>query len=85
MVDWSHLAVGNILAGSIHYLCEFLITGKDKMKKFFKYFCMENITQKKWLKEWIPIVAAARLAEGKLRIQIIIGDGLWYQRLRRMH
>jgi tRNA A-37 threonylcarbamoyl transferase component Bud32 len=66
IIDWSHLAVGNILADAAITYVNFIITGKDKMaESFLNIYCMENITQKKWLKEWIPIVAAARLAEGR--------------------
>lgn len=64
IIDWAHATQGNAGAdAATTYLSFWLANNNDLAEKYLDMYCTKTNTSKKYVQEWIPIVAAARLAK----------------------
>ena len=61
IVDWSHAAQGNAAADAALTYLSFRLAGDiDGANKYLDLFCEKSDTEKRYIRKWIPIVAAAQ-------------------------
>jgi len=64
IIDWSHSTRGNSAAeAAMTYLYFLLRNEKEHAEKYFDLFCEKNITERDYLLQWLPIVAASFTAK----------------------
>lgn len=65
IIDWAHAALGNASADAARtYLLFLLRQDDDAADKYLGLFCAKSGTDPKYVREWLPVVAAAQLARG---------------------
>ncbi len=63
ILDWAHATQGNASADVAQTYLLFSIAGKgDIAEKYLNLFCKKTDTPKKYVQQWIPIVAASQLS-----------------------
>ena len=66
VVDWSHASQGNASADVAKTYLIFELDGKkDIAEKYLKLFCQKRGTSEAYVREWIPLIAAAQLIKGR--------------------
>ena len=63
VLDWSHATQGNASADVARTYLWMLINMPDYAENYLERFCNETNTSSKYVHNWIPIVAAARLGK----------------------
>lgn len=65
VVDWAHATIGNASADAAMTFLIFSIEGKsDVADKYLDLFCKKSDIRRGNVQKWIPIVAAAQMAQG---------------------
>lgn len=65
VIDWAHATQGNASADAATTYLSFWIAGNISLaENYLDLFCEKTKTDKKYVQEWIPIVAAAQLTKG---------------------
>ena len=65
VVDWVAARQGNASADVAKTYLLLSLTAPDFAEKYLNLFCEKTNTSKKYVQDWLPIVAAARLTENK--------------------
>ena len=63
IVDWIAARQGNASADVAKTYLLLSLQSPDMAEKYMNLFCEKTNTSKKYVQEWLPIVAAARLTE----------------------
>lgn len=67
IIDWAHAAQGNASADVARtYLLFWLDGKKNEAEAYMDLYCKKSDTAKQYVQKWIPIVAAAQLANTKV-------------------
>lgn len=65
ILDWAHVAQGNASADVAKSFLLFRINGENELsEKYLTEFCEKSDVEMRYVKTWLPLVAAARLAKG---------------------
>ncbi len=65
IIDWAHVTQGNASADAAGTYLLFLLYGDiDGAEKYLDLFCKKSDTEKQYVREWIPIVAASQSVNG---------------------
>ena len=65
IIDWAHATCGNASADAARTYLKFWLDGEiTSAEKYLKAFCEKSETDLKYVKKWMPIVAAAQLFKG---------------------
>ena len=67
ILDWVHAAQGNASADVARTYLLFALDDKDVAEKYMDIFCKKSNTEKKYVQQWLPIVAAAQLTKQRPR------------------
>ena len=65
IVDWAAARQGNASADVARTYLLFSLTNPEAAEMYMNVFCQKTNTSKKYVQEWLPIVAAAQLTEGR--------------------
>ena len=65
VVDWVAARQGNASADVAKTYLLLSLQSKDIAERYMNLFCEKTNTSKKYVQDWLPIVAAARLTEQK--------------------
>ena len=65
IVDWAAARQGNASADVAMTYLRFALQNESVAEKYLDTFCKKTNTSKKYVQEWMPIVAAARLTEAR--------------------
>lgn len=65
IVDWVAAAQGNASADAGRTYLLLSLRFPQAAERYLNLFCQKTNTSKKYVQEWLPIVAAAQLAEGR--------------------
>ncbi len=61
IIDWAHVAQGNASADVARTYLLFCLEGKETLaEKYLEGFCEKSGTEKRYVQNWLPIVAAAQ-------------------------
>ena len=61
IIDWAHVAQGNASADVARTYLLFCLEGKETLaEKYLEGFCKKSGTEKRYVQNWLPIVAAAQ-------------------------
>lgn len=61
LLDWSHATQGNASADVARTYLLFCLNGEtDTAEKYLDLFCFESKTDKRYVQQWLPIVAASQ-------------------------
>ena len=63
IIDWSHATQGNASADVARTYLWMKINMPDLAESYLDKFCEATSTSKRYVQNWIPIVAAARIAK----------------------
>ncbi len=67
IIDWAHAAQGNASADVARTYLLFWLDGKKNVAEaYMDLYCKKSDTAKQYVQKWIPIVAAAQLANSKV-------------------
>ena len=65
IIDWAHATCGNASADAARTYLKFWLDGEiTSAEKYLEAFCEKSETDLKYVKKWMPIVAAAQLVKG---------------------
>lgn len=65
IIDWSHVTQGNASADTARSYLLFKLSGDDEIaEKYLDLFCERSDTDKKYVQDWMPIVAASQSVKG---------------------
>ena len=65
ILDWSHATQGNASADAARtYLLFWLAGDIEAAEKYLDAFCKKSNTDKKYVQQWMPIVAASQSVKG---------------------
>lgn len=65
ILDWSHATQGNASADVARTYLLFCLNGDEEgAEKYLDLFCKKSDTPKKYVQEWLPIVAASQSVKG---------------------
>lgn len=64
-IDWVHATQGNASADVARTYLLFAINNIETAEKYMDSFCKKTSTDKKYVQNWLPIVAAAQLGKKK--------------------
>lgn len=68
IIDWSHASVGNSSADAAWSYLSFLLCGDpDGAEQYLELFCTLSKTDKAYVKKWLPLAAAEKLAAANER------------------
>lgn len=66
ILDWSHATQGNASADVARTYLLFCLDGEtDTAEKYLDLFCSESKTDKRYVQQWLPIVAASQSVKGR--------------------
>lgn len=65
IVDWAAARQGNASADVAMTYLRFALQNESVAEKYLDAFCQKTNTSKKYVQDWMPIVAAARLTEAR--------------------
>lgn len=66
ILDWSHATQGNASADAARTYLLFCLNGEtDTAEKYLDLFCSESKTDKRYVQQWLPIVAASQSVKGR--------------------
>ena len=66
ILDWSHVTQGNGSADAARTYLLFRLHKQDEIaEKYMKLFCEKTNTSRKYVNNWLPIVAASQSVKGK--------------------
>lgn len=66
ILDWSHATQGNASADVARTYLLFCLNGEtDTAEKYLDLFCSESKTDKRYVQQWLPIVAASQSVKGR--------------------
>ncbi len=66
ILDWSHVTIGNASADVARTYLLFWLEGKiDLANQYLNLYCEKTNTSKKYIQQWLSIVAAAQSIKGK--------------------
>lgn len=66
VIDWSHATQGNASADVARTYLMFCLKGKRELaEQYLDLFCKKSGTEKKYIQQWLPIVAASQSVKGK--------------------
>ncbi len=61
VIDWAHATQGNASADAAMTYLLFALEDQEKADLYLDLFCRKNDTAKQYVRQWLPIVAAAQL------------------------
>ena len=64
IIDWIGAAIGNASADVAKTYLKLSLTSTEMAEKYMNMFCEKTGTSKKYVQEWLPIMAASTLAKG---------------------
>lgn len=65
VIDWAHATVGNASADAARTYLLFCLKGeKEIAEKYMSLFCAKSNTQRRYVDQWLPIVAASQSVKG---------------------
>ena len=64
IVDWVGATIGNASADVARTYLKLSLTSTEMAEKYMNMFCEKTGTSKKYVQEWLPIMAASTLAKG---------------------
>lgn len=64
-LDWIHASQGNASADVARSYLLFALEDIELAEKYMEIFCMKTNTKKRYVQQWLPIVAAAQLTKKK--------------------
>ncbi len=68
ILDWSHVTQGNASADVARSLLLFRLNEQaDIAEKYIELFCQKSGTRRKYVEDWIPIVAASQSLKGNVK------------------
>ncbi len=68
ILDWSHATRGNASADVARsYLCFWLAGDIDGAERYLKKFCEKSNTEKRYIENWMPLVASAQTVKSNER------------------
>lgn len=65
VLDWHNARQGNASADVSNTYLIFSLNDKEMAELYLNRFCQQTNTSKKYVQDWLPLVAAARLSLGK--------------------
>lgn len=66
ILDWSHATQGNASADAARTYLLFCLNGEtNTAEKYLDLFCSESKTDKRYVQQWLPIVAASQSVKGR--------------------
>lgn len=66
IIDWSHATQGNASADVARTYLLFRLTGDNELAdKYLDMFCQKSGTEKQYVQQWMPIVAASQSVKSK--------------------
>ncbi len=66
ILDWSHATQGNASADVARTYLLFCLNGENETaEKYLDLFCAESKTDKRYVQQWLPIVAASQSVKGR--------------------
>lgn len=63
VLDWVHAAQGNASADLARTYLLFCLDDQAKADKYMDLFCKKTVTDKRYVQQWLPLVAAAQLTK----------------------
>lgn len=65
VIDWAHATVGNASADAARTFLLFSLHGESEIaEKYMNLFCEKSRTARKYVDQWLPIVAASQMVKG---------------------
>ena len=65
VIDWSHATQGNASGDAAMTYLEFAIKDKKLSELYLEIFCRKSKIERRYIEQWLSIVAAAQLAKGR--------------------
>ena len=65
VIDWSHATQGNASGDAAMTYLEFAIKDKKLAELYLEIFCRKSKIERRYIEQWLSIVAAAQLAKGR--------------------
>lgn len=63
VLDWVHATQGNASADVARTYLLFCLENQEKADKYMNLFCQKTRTDKRYVQQWLPLVAAAQLTK----------------------
>ena len=63
VLDWVHATQGNASADVARTYLLFCLDNQDTADKYMDLFCKKTGTDKRYVQQWLPLVAAAQLTK----------------------
>ena len=63
VLDWVHATQGNASADVARTYLLFCLSNEDTAEKYMDLFCKKTGTDKRYVQQWLPLVAAAQLTK----------------------
>lgn len=63
VLDWVHATQGNASADVARTYLLFCLENQEKADKYMNLFCKKTSTDKRYVQQWLPLVAAAQLTK----------------------
>lgn len=63
VLDWVHATQGNASADVARTYLLFCLENEEKAEKYMDLFCAKTGTDKRYVQQWLPLVAAAQLSK----------------------
>ena len=76
VVDWIHAANGNVSADVARTYLLLNLKDKDTADEYLALFCARTRTEKAYVQEWLPIVAAAQLTKKRCQEEKLLHSWL---------
>ncbi len=74
VIDWAHATQGNASADAAMTYLLFALENQDMADLYLDLFCKKSDTAKQYVRQWLPIVAAAQLEkENELKKDFLMG------------
>ena len=74
VIDWAHATQGNASADAAMTYLLLALENQDMADLYLNLFCKKSDTAKQYVRQWLPIVAAAQLEkENELKKDFLMG------------
>ncbi|MDO5407842.1 MAG: aminoglycoside phosphotransferase family protein [Eubacteriales bacterium] len=76
VLDWVHATQGNASADVARTYLLFCLENQEKADKYMDLFCQKTGTDKRYVQQWLPLVAAAQLTKKRPEEQELLHNWL---------
>lgn len=76
VLDWVHATQGNASADVARTYLLFCLDNQEKADKYMDLFCQKTGTDKRYVQQWLPLVAAAQLTKKRPEEQELLHSWL---------